>query len=79
MAWTCGSSDGDMDTEGIDESSNEDSELLLELGQENLSVPYVAWARETISTHLLAAILEDVGYNVDIKQVEARFKNVRRP
>lgn len=67
----CGSSDGDKDTEGIDESSNEDNELLLELGQENLSVPYVAWARETVSTHLLAAILEDVGYNVDIKQVEA--------
>src|SRR5690625_1348252 len=43
----------------------------LELGQEDLSIPYVAWARETISTHILAALLEEVGYNVDVKQVEA--------
>lgn len=67
----CGSDSGDSDKGGTDDTSTGDSELLLELGQEDLSVPYVAWARETISTHLLAAILEDVGYNVDIKQVEA--------
>lgn len=68
----CGGSDGeDADTGGTDDAATGNSELLLELGQENLSVPYVAWARETISTHLLAAILEDVGYNVEIKQVEA--------
>src|SRR5690625_619427 len=61
------------DSEGEDEGSqgSDDSELLLELGQESISIPYVAWARETISTHLLAAILEDVGYDVDVKQVEA--------
>lgn len=68
MLAACGSND-DGDNKGTD--SNADSELLLELGQEKLSIPYVAWARETISTHLLAAILEDVGYQVEVKQVEA--------
>ncbi len=34
-------------------------------------MPYVAWAREEISTHVLAAVLEDVGYNVEVSQVEA--------
>ncbi|HLQ83706.1 MAG TPA: glycine betaine ABC transporter substrate-binding protein [Pseudogracilibacillus sp.] len=43
----------------------------LEIGQENITVPYVAWARETISTHMLANLLEQVGYNVDVSQVEA--------
>ena len=70
----CGGSDdgdGDVDTGDTNDEATGDSELLLELGQENLSIPYVAWARETISTHMLAAILEDVGYNVEVKQVEA--------
>src|SRR5690625_3175650 len=77
LAACGGADDGDVDTGGADEgtvdegTADDNGELLLELGQENLSIPYVAWARETISTHLLAAILEDVGYNVDIKQVEA--------
>ena len=43
----------------------------IELGQKTLKVPYVAWARETVSTHLLAAILEEVGYTVELSQVEA--------
>ncbi|RYG72290.1 glycine betaine ABC transporter substrate-binding protein [Lentibacillus lipolyticus] len=53
-------------SEGSEESSGE-----LELGQENLTQPYVAWARETISTHMLGALLEKVGYTVELKQVEA--------
>lgn len=52
--------------------NNEDSgDTALELGETDLKMPYVAWAREEISTHLLAAILEDVGYNVELSQVEA--------
>ncbi|MCJ7840971.1 glycine betaine ABC transporter substrate-binding protein [Lederbergia sp. NSJ-179] len=43
----------------------------VELGQKDLTLPYVAWARETPVSYLLAAVLEDVGYNVDVKQVEA--------
>lgn len=74
LAACGGSDDGGADTGDTGDADTEttgDSELLLELGQENLSIPYVAWAREAISTHMLAAILEDVGYNVELKQVEA--------
>ncbi|WP_255259577.1 glycine betaine ABC transporter substrate-binding protein [Lentibacillus sp. CBA3610] len=60
---------GDADSSG-DEGSEETSEGP-EIGQENLTQPYVAWARETISTHLLGALLEMVGYNVELTQVEA--------
>lgn len=43
----------------------------LALGQSKLTLPYVAWARETISTFMLANLLEQVGYEVDVRQVEA--------
>lgn len=67
----CGGDDG-VDEQEQDEGTEETSEEGgLELGQQDLTVPYVAWARETISTHLLAAILEEVGYNVEVTQVEA--------
>src|SRR5690625_3604181 len=52
------------------DGNNNDSEGL-ELGQTELSVPYVAWPREEISTHILAALLEEVGYEVETLQVEA--------
>src|SRR5690625_1417458 len=59
------------ESDQVDDSESTEEAAGLELGQEDLSLPYVAWARETISTHILAALLEDVGYNVDVKQVEA--------
>src|SRR5699024_3830006 len=37
---------------------------------QDLTIPYVAWARETVVSHLLGEVLEDIGYNVDVKQVE---------
>ncbi len=72
----CGGDDGDDSTEeadnGTEETQNGQSEEGgLELGETDLQIPYVAWARETISTYLLAAILEEVGYNVEVTQVEA--------
>jgi len=70
----CGEDDGAEETEqdtGTEETETPSEEGGLEIGQEDLTLPYVAWARETISTHLLAAILEDVGYNVEVTQVEA--------
>lgn len=60
---------GDDAEETTDESDN--GGTSVELGQENLTIPYVAWAREAISTHILAALLEDIGYNVETRQVEA--------
>ncbi len=62
----CGGDDTDEKaTEGNDGGTS------VELGQKDLTIPYVAWAREAISTHILAALLEDVGYNVEVSQVEA--------
>lgn len=53
------------------EKDEKSADLQVELGQKDLTLPYVAWARETVSSYLLAEVLEDIGYNVDVKQVEA--------
>src|SRR5699024_6797859 len=53
------------DSEAIGETEN------LEIGQETIRVPYVSWASESISTQMLANLLEQVGYTVDVSQVEA--------
>lgn len=54
-----------------EETQSADSNDELAIGQKDLTLPYVAWARETISTYMLANLLEQVGYNVDVRQVEA--------
>lgn len=63
-----GNDDASDDAEETDISEESDG---LEIGQEDLKIPYVAWARESISTEILANLLEQVGYNVEISQVEA--------
>src|SRR5699024_10389753 len=66
----CGGGDDAEPTE--QENTNDTEEATgLELGETKLTLPYVAWARETISTYMLAALLEDVGYDVTVTQVEA--------
>src|SRR5690625_5190089 len=69
----CGGGDADEGEDvGTSEPADDTEEAAgVELGQENLTIPYVAWAREAISTHILAALLEDIGYNVETRQVEA--------
>ena len=68
----CGGGSGEEESSGSsnEEGSGESSEGP-EIGQKDLTQPYVAWARETVSTHMLGALLEMVGYNVELKQVEA--------
>ncbi|KRG14402.1 glycine betaine ABC transporter substrate-binding protein [Lederbergia galactosidilytica] len=66
----CGNDSNDESTND-NGSSGEKTSGGVELGQKDLTLPYVAWARETPVSYLLAAVLEDVGYNVDVKQVEA--------
>ncbi|MUV37195.1 Glycine betaine-binding protein OpuAC [Lentibacillus sp. JNUCC-1] len=59
---------------GNDDNASENNTKLAddaELGEKNITLPYVSWAGSTSRTPLLAAVLEDVGYNVDMKQVEA--------
>ncbi|GAB4073099.1 glycine betaine ABC transporter substrate-binding protein [Barrientosiimonas marina] len=72
----CGGDDSEAegDSNASDGSDSEDTEETSEgpeIGQKELTEPYVAWARETISTEMLNQLLEKVGYNVDTKQVEA--------
>lgn len=72
----CGGGNSNNNNEGNKEQNkndgnNEGETAGLELGETELSMPYVAWAREEISSHLLAAVLEEVGYTVDLLQVEA--------
>ncbi|MBO0992514.1 glycine betaine ABC transporter substrate-binding protein [Bacillus sp. SD088] len=62
----CGS-DAEEDNSNTGSEEND----RIELGQKDLTLPYVAWARETAVSHLYAAVLEDIGYNVELKQVEA--------
>lgn len=76
MLAACGASTDDGTdtgtTDGEDNAGTDTEEgSSVELGQTDLTLPYVAWARETPVSYLLAAVLEDVGYNVDVKQVDA--------
>lgn len=72
MLAACGSS-GDDENEGGSSSDSDDSsgDNGVELGDKDLSIPYVAWAGAEARTFVVAAVLEDAGYNVDPKQVEA--------
>jgi glycine betaine/proline transport system substrate-binding protein len=63
----CGNSNGN--DEGSDNAAGTTSGV--DLGKKDITLPYVAWAGVVARTYLAAAVLEDVGYNVDVKQVEA--------
>lgn len=73
MLAACGGGNDEEDTakEPVGDNGSGDAGTELAIGQQELTLPYVAWARETISTHMLANLLEQVGYTVDMKQVEA--------
>ncbi|WP_174616210.1 glycine betaine ABC transporter substrate-binding protein [Virgibacillus ihumii] len=43
----------------------------VELGEKELTMPYVAWAGAIARTHLIAQVLEKAGYEVETPQVEA--------
>lgn len=51
-----------------DNNNNDDGDI--ELGDKDITIPYVAWAGSTSRTPVLAQALEEVGYNVEINQVE---------
>ncbi len=69
-------SEGESSTEASGSSENNEGESVHkensgpELGKKDLTIPYVAWARETVVSYLMGEVLEDIGYNVDVKQVE---------
>lgn len=47
------------------------SENGIELGEESLSLPYVTWASSEAGTFVAKSVLEDIGYEIDLEQVEA--------
>lgn len=67
----CGGSGNTEDegNEASEEGSNSDSGM--ELGQEELTIPYVAWASATASNHVMEVVLEEAGYDVTLKQVNS--------
>lgn len=69
MLAACG---GSSDDEASDGSPNDGGNSEgTELGGKDITLPYVSWAGSVVRSHLTAKVLEDVGYNVDLKQVEA--------
>ncbi|WP_338030740.1 glycine betaine ABC transporter substrate-binding protein [Cytobacillus citreus] len=40
------------------------------LGKKDLTIPYVAWATEVASNHVIKEVLNSVGYDVTLKQVD---------
>ncbi|MGY0692856.1 glycine betaine ABC transporter substrate-binding protein [Virgibacillus sp. FSP13] len=66
----CGGEDeGDSSADDSGNDSNGDSGV--ELGEKELTVPYVAWAGALARTPLVKQVLEEVGYDVETTQVEA--------
>lgn len=54
-----------------DSGSKDGDKASGTLGKKDITLPYVSWAGVVARTYLAQAVLEDVGYNVNVKQVEA--------
>src|SRR5699024_11863442 len=57
-------------TKNNNKNNNNNGEETVELGGEDITIPYVAWAGSTSRSPVLAKALEEVGYNVSLDQVE---------
>ncbi|WP_010529870.1 glycine betaine ABC transporter substrate-binding protein [Lentibacillus jeotgali] len=67
-----GSEEGSNSDSGNSGSSDGgDSSGGVELGESELTVPYVSWAGAIARTPLVKQVLEEVGYSVETKQVDA--------
>lgn len=62
----CGSGNNSGETSADSISGNE-----VEIGQKKLTMPYVSWASSEAGASVMKAVLEDVGYDIELKQVEA--------
>src|SRR5690625_3660382 len=67
----CGGDDNNNSTEGEANNNNDTGQDGIELGDTDLTITYVAWAGELLRTPIIELVLEEAGYNVDAKQVEA--------
>ncbi|WP_080871918.1 glycine betaine ABC transporter substrate-binding protein [Oceanobacillus timonensis] len=62
---------GDEEDAGSDDNGGGEEASGTELGETDLTVPYVAWAGAIARTPLVEQVLEEVGYSVESSQVEA--------
>ena len=70
----CGGANDDAANNANDNNANDNANNSadgIELGGTDIEIPYVAWAGSTTRSPILGKVLEEVGYNVDVKQVEA--------
>jgi len=68
----CGNDDeGDTSANDDTDDGNDNVAEGADLGETDLTLPYVAWAGAEARSFLLAEVLEEVGYTVDVTQVEA--------
>lgn len=81
----CGSSNnedsntsGDSTSENSSEdnaANNNDSDQSnsgkMEIGQKEITIPYVSWPSAVASTNVIKVVLENQGYNVNLKQVNS--------
>src|SRR5699024_4583282 len=71
----CGGANDDAANNANDNNANDNANNSadgIELGGTDIEIPYVAWAGSTTRSQILGKGQEEVGYNVDGKQVEAR-------
>lgn len=71
MLAACGNNNTQNENEDDSGANNSENESATELGQEELSLPYVSWASTIASVNVVKAVLEDIGYAVNLQQVEA--------
>lgn len=64
----CGNSD---DNESAVENNNTETDDGAEFGETDLTIPYVTWASTTAEVNVVKVVLEELGYNIDLKEVEA--------
>lgn len=50
-------------------SVNESDDKKNQLGEKEITIPYVSWATEIGSNHVIKEVLESVGYDVTLKEV----------
>ncbi|WP_174615158.1 glycine betaine ABC transporter substrate-binding protein [Virgibacillus ihumii] len=53
---------------GNDDNAGE-STNGIELGQKELTIPYVSWASTVAGVNVIKAVLEDIGYDIELTQV----------
>lgn len=54
---------------GNGKHTNESGGSSDQLGEKKITIPYVSWATEIASNHVIKEVLEDVGYDVTLKEV----------